>query len=70
MYMVEIPEGILVPHEAQKSERREGQKLLQLVLETLHLSFTFHFLPFCEFGVVFVKLTKSFVECLLGYHVV
>lgn len=50
IYMVEISEGILAPHEPQKHEPREGQKLLQLVLETLHLSFTFHFLPFCEFG--------------------
>jgi hypothetical protein len=66
IYVVEIPEGILVPHEPQKSERREGQKLLQLVLETLHLSFTFHFLLFCEFGVVFVKLTKILCRLFVG----
>jgi hypothetical protein len=66
IYMVEIPEGILVPHEPQKSERREGQKLLQRVLETLHLSVTFHFLPFCEFGVVFVKLTKILCRLFVG----
>ncbi len=66
IYMVEIQEGILVPREPQKSERREGQKLLQLVLETLHLSFIFHFLPFCEFGVVFVKLTKILCRLFVG----
>ncbi len=65
IYMVEI-QGVLVPHEPQKSEWREGQKLLQLVLENLCLSFTLHFLPFCEFGVVFVKLTKILCRLFVG----
>lgn len=34
MYMVEILEGILVPHEPQKSEHSKGQLLLYLVRET------------------------------------
>ncbi len=77
MYMVEILEGILVPHEPQKSEHSKGQLLLYLVWETSHLNLDFQFsATMCEFGVVFVELTKTicrwfigilwFVQCRIG----
>jgi hypothetical protein len=75
--MVEILEGILVPHEPQKSEHSKGQLLLYLVWETSHLNLDFQFsATMCEFGVVFVELTKTicrwfigilwFVQCRIG----
>jgi hypothetical protein len=75
--MVEILEGILVPHEPQKSEHSKGQLLLYLVRETSHLNLDFQFsATMCEFGVVFVELTKTicrwfigilwFVQCRIG----